>query len=330
MRAQMEIPPGPYISPFENPEKLYPRWSPFASKENFNWQLTIMRRHASGLLGFLSIMAPPHVIPALIVLSLALLVFRSQQRWKIVWFVLTLVLFLAPFLFVLLTYRYLIPHTIPLALLLCMMVVLEWRRAPRTTDAGAAAEARHSTMLQWPRALAAVLVCASFGWGGYVWMKPILARRASSVYRTTAQKIVQSGLKGPFACEDRARASEIAYHSGHKYVGFPDTKDPQEATNRLGKLGVEYLVILDSHAGLRAIAPLMLERGGWRQAIRVRGITVYRYDPAAPPTTRPAATDTMEPDDEPDEEMEPEGDEKPPATRPHAPPVKKKKPRSAQ
>ncbi|HEV8608209.1 MAG TPA: hypothetical protein VGQ99_22930 [Tepidisphaeraceae bacterium] len=314
MRWNLEVPTGPYITITENPEKLYPRWSPFASKAYFQHQCTIIRRHALDLVHFLDLMAALHVIPALVLVSLALVLFRSPQRWKIAWLLLTLILFLAPFLVVLINYRYLGPHIVPLVLLLCLIVVLEWRRGTESSES----PTPEAAPLHWARGVGALLICGSFAWGAYEWMKPMLSSRASDVYRILGHKINQKGLIGPFACDDTTRAFAIAYHSGDKYAGFPDTANPQEAANRLRQAGIEYVVIFDvsrGRGGRGSCAPMMVERGGWRQVIRYRGASVYRDDPTAPPKTRPTTDETMPADDESMEDMEGELDNQPPHSK---------------
>jgi hypothetical protein len=319
MRANFAIPPGPFLTPFENPEKLYPRWSPFTSKDNFLWQVSIIQQHAVELIRFLAEIAPPYLVPPLIVLSTALLRFRSAQRWKIAWLLLTLLLFLGPFLVVYITSRYLMPHIVPLALLLAFVVVLEWRPATLT------APTSKIPLLHWVRPALALLISGSFLWGSYEWMKPILSSHGSNVYRLLGRKIKNDGLAGAFACEDKARASEVAYHSGLKYAGFPDTPNPDEATRRIHQAGVNYLMIFDTRRLNRAAtcAPQMIERGGWRQAMRYRGITLYQFDPTAPATSRPTTREVMPAAEDAFEDMDDEADQKPPPQR-HAPAKNKK------
>ncbi|HEV8293161.1 MAG TPA: hypothetical protein VGP94_14600, partial [Tepidisphaeraceae bacterium] len=129
------LPPGPYIAPMETAEKAFPRWSPFASRQHFTFQLHVIKNHALMLRRYLSESAPPYTLLIVMPLAVSLLLIRSPQRWKLAWMLLTLALFLGPFLLVVVQYRYLNPHVVPLALLLCMMLALEWR--PGASDATA-------------------------------------------------------------------------------------------------------------------------------------------------------------------------------------------------
>src|SRR5205814_252480 len=45
-KSGLEVPPGPYVTVFETPEKLFPRWSPFANREAFKYQLEVIALHA--------------------------------------------------------------------------------------------------------------------------------------------------------------------------------------------------------------------------------------------------------------------------------------------
>ena len=121
------LPPAPYIVPMETPEQIFMHWSPIQSRIHFEYQLRVVGRNAVVLREFLSEKAPPHVLLGVMGLALMLLVLRSRQRWKLAWMLLTLGLFLGPFLVVIIQQRYLNPHVVPLGLLLCLMIALEWR-----------------------------------------------------------------------------------------------------------------------------------------------------------------------------------------------------------
>jgi len=292
IKARFTPPVGPYLSPMETPEQLFPRWSPFASKQHFKYQLYVIREHAGWLRDYLGSLAAGYVALIGMVVALLLLAIRSAQRWKLVWLLLTLGLFLGPFLLVVFQNRYVNPHVVPLLLLLCLVVALEWR--PARMDS--AAQAGEAHVPRW-RAAAGVLVLGAFAWGTYVWMQPLLNHRASDTYRKLGMKLRNEKLEGPFACDSRSRSVLIAYHSGHKYVGFPPTDDPERAEQMLRNVGVRYVIIWDT---LRAFerqdcAPEMVARPGWRLAFRFRGASVYQYAASteagsSKATSRPATT----------------------------------------
>jgi len=173
-------------------------------------------------------------------------------------------------------------------------------------------------------------VAATIEWG-----KP-LRRRASNTYRLVGNKIRNQGLKGPFASDSPARSILIAYHSGQKYVGFPNTQDPQKAQEMLREVGARYVVLWQQPHGFEqpSCFPEMVEQPGWTEKIQFRGATVYEFDPALAamtgPTTRVAstqkATTRRAPRPAGDDEMDDFDDEG--ASEPKPPPAKHK-PRAA-
>jgi len=138
------------------------------------------------------------------------------------------------------------------------------------------------------RGALAVLVLAAFLAATIEWGQP-LRHRASNTYRLVGNKIRNSGLNGPFASDSPARSILIAYHSGHKYVGFPNTHDPQKAQQMLLELGVQYVVLWNQPHGFEQPSCLreMVEQAGWSEKVQFRGASVYEFDPVLAATTRP-------------------------------------------
>jgi hypothetical protein len=228
---------------------------------------------------------------------------RSPQRWKIIWLLLTMCLFLGPFLLVVIQYRYINPHVVPLALLLCLVVALDWRRS------GAESAAAGMGWIRWARIGAAVVVLLAFTWSEIIWMKPLTGRSSTNTYRLLGKKIRNQGLTGPFASDSRARAILMSYHSGHKYLGFPLTEDPATASTMLQKAGARYIIVWNTLRGLEreSCATELVAEPGWTEVIHFRGATVYAYNPSLA-ATRPATTRraTSRPTTRPKEQGEPD------------------------
>ena len=281
IKSILTMPPGPYLTPFETPEKLFPRWNPFANRAAFKYQLQLIGMHALELRRYLSSLAWGHAILAGVVLSLVLLLFRSSERWKIVWLLGTLLLCLGPFLLVVIQYRYINPHVAPIALVLCLLIALQWRK-------GDAEASPSPAWVMVVRGVVAVAVMGAFLAASIEWGRP-LQKRASNTYRLVGVKLRNSGMHGPFASDSPARSILVAYHCGHKYVGFPNTHDPQKAQQMLRDLGVQYVVLWNQPHGFEqpTCLPEMVEQPGWTEKLKFRGATVYEFDPALAATTRP-------------------------------------------
>ena len=256
-------------------------WSPIQSRIHFEYQLRVVGRNAVVLREFLSEKAPPHVLLGVMGLTLMLLVLRSRQRWKLAWMLLTLVLFLGPFLVVIIQQRYLNPHVAPLGLLLCLMIALEWRPGVSTgTHVG----------VSWWRAGLALLILGSFLWGEVRWMYPMFQKRSSPTFRLMGRRIRHEGLEGPFASDSRFRGMLVAYHCGLKYVGFPPTRNADVAERMLHDLGVRFLMVWDEPRAYeqQSCAPLIVKNEGWAQVLRFHGATVYQFSGKGGAASRPA------------------------------------------
>jgi hypothetical protein len=294
MKEAMLPPPGPYVSFHEIPEKFFPRWSPFESRENFIYQLHIIRDHACWLLSYLGSIATGYVAPIGIGIAMLLLMVRSPQRWKLYWLLLTLGLFLGPFLLVVFQNRYVNPHVVPPALLLCLLLALEWRPAR-----AAPAPSSEHLPVHWPRAIASVIVLAAFAWQTLVWIRPLDSHTASNTYRLIGNRIKKEKLKQPFASDSPSRALLVAYHSGHKYVPFPRTNDPERAQEILRGVGANYVIVWDTVRPYdsQSCAAEMVQRPPWKLALHFRGASVFQYDakaastmPSSRPTKAPPST----------------------------------------
>lgn len=285
MRANFSVPPGPYVSPFETPEKLFPHWSPFASERNFRFQLRVIQLHAPILRQYLSGIARLHAVPIVLALAIGLLPFRSPQRWRIAWLLLTLAMFIGPFLVVVIQHRYIDPHFVPLAMLLCMIVALEWRRGKSGSQEGEAA-----VPMRWWRAALAWVIIGLFLWSTIQWMRPVF-KKASPVYRQLAGQLRAKGLSGPFVCESRSRGILVAYHKQDKFAGFPMTRDVAAADKMIREAGVSYMVIFDNARGdeVAITSPGIVQRPGWNFVLETRSALVYRLG-GPPATTQPSRT----------------------------------------
>jgi hypothetical protein len=213
--------------------------------------------------------------------AILLLLVRSQ-RWKLAWLLLTISLFVGPFLLVVIQHRYLNPHVVPLTILLCVVVTLEWRResaATTPTDGP-------PSVSKW-RAVAAWVILGMFVWSSVEWIIPLF-NKSSSAYRQLGHKLEEHGLSGPFVCESRNRGILVAFHSRDKFAGFPATREVAAADKLIRDAGVNYMIIFDNvnDAEVAILSPSIIERPGWNFVFATKNALVYRLGGTGP-TTRP-------------------------------------------
>ena len=174
------------------------------------------------------------------------------------------------------------PHVMPLALLLCMIVTLEWRREP-----SAEGQAAGPTKVSWWRGGLALVILCMFSWSTIDWLMPLLVKRAQPAFRHLARKLDEHGIAGPFACESRNRGILMAYHSRDKYAGFPSTLDVSVADQMIRDAGIKYILIFDNvkDEEVPVLSPQLIERPGWNFVFATKFALVYRL--GGPPTTQP-------------------------------------------
>ncbi|HEV8605702.1 MAG TPA: hypothetical protein VGQ99_10065 [Tepidisphaeraceae bacterium] len=213
----------PYITRHETKDEIaYPRWSPFQSRAYFKHQLNVAADHASSMVRnifqfdrlYLSIPAA-----ALALLILARLIPFQDQLWKILWLLLTILLYCSGMLWVFFTPRYLLPVWAPLFLTLGLIVALN-------IDPPSP-----SRIWQMIRPISAAVILFSF----------VLAAALNGsntdghipAYRNIAAELKKHDIYGPLSSPDRQQGMFIAFFADEKFLGFPPDDSATIAAQKL-------------------------------------------------------------------------------------------------
>lgn len=274
--------PDPYLTAWENPETVqYQFWSPFDSREHWMHQMAVIRKNLRLMGKTLTEFDALKLAPAGLILAMIGWVWIERgARWKLLWLLATMALYVAGYMPVYFASRYVWYLMVPMSLVASLWVVLH---------AGT----------RWPpvRAVVGALVLASFAAGAVIELRSLFNEPVPGAYRRLAQEILKLGLTGPIACSDRAHGRFMAMFTGEKYLGFPLEADAAVADRKLRESGVKILVISAraqardpfEEQGARTAAEV-LKLGGWKPAIsRGRGrAEVYvpvRQDAPSPQQT---------------------------------------------
>ena len=290
--------PDPFIEMHENPETYASgQWSPWQSAENFDWQLKVIGQKAPLVVKFLGSYDLLKLVLVALPLGLLLatgIVKVHGERWRLLWLVGTIALFSGGFAMVWVIRRYFIPVALPLGIVLCLKVAMDWRsrREKAEQDAGVGP-------LDWVRRALGAIVLLSFLAVGANEVRSLLNRRSTPIYRQLANILRKHDISGPLTSSDRERGFYVAHHLNAKFSNFPGLKHPDKAHQQLLEHKVRYLILWnlksggeeaeDAEPARQRIARELVERNGWVERLNLKKANVKVYESPAFATTRPAA-----------------------------------------
>ncbi len=229
------VPEDPYLIAWENPEFIqHHRWSPFASRQNFLWQLHQMWSNTKAISSALSGLDMFLLTPAFLILAALAAVsgkLLKGERWKIAWLLLTLLLYCGGFLPVFFIPRYILWLAMPLCLVLALMLIQQLRLG--------GLESRGTLI----RSAAAILLGISAVAAITRNFVQDMALRDPLIFRALADDLRKLGLKGPISGSDRVKGNYVAFYAGEKYVGLPLSGDALAGDRGLADAGVGILLI---------------------------------------------------------------------------------------
>jgi hypothetical protein len=208
----------PYITRHETKESLdYPRWSPFQSRKYFMYQLHVAVDHARALARSISLFDRFYLSSVAALLAIVMicnLINIDFPKWKIIWLLMTAVLFCSGMLLVFFTSRYVLPLWSPLLLALGLSISLNHKRFPRLLDT-----------------LFAAAILLSFSIAAIANLRNTEGKPPA--WRKLAAALHEHGIHGPLASADRHQGLFVAFFASEKFVGFPSEDDAGIAQQKL-------------------------------------------------------------------------------------------------
>jgi hypothetical protein len=214
---------NPYITRHETKDEIaYPHWSPLQSRAYFKHQLNVAADHARAMIRNISQFDRLYFsIPAAAValLVLARLIPFQDQHWKLLWLLLTILLYCSGMLWVFFTPRYLLAVWAPLFLTLGLTVSLNF---------GPSSPSKIWKMVR-PISAAAILLsfalAAASNWSttdGHI-----------PAYRNIAAELKKHDIHGSLSSPDRQQGMFIAFFADEKFLGFPPDDSATIAEQKL-------------------------------------------------------------------------------------------------
>lgn len=225
------LPDPPYINVWEAPDRLmYRHWSPFASRANFEHQVSLVAENAQAIGRSLGRLDAVWLGAVALAAAAAVAVGAGRRamvgaRVPALWLTGTWLLYAGGYLPIAFEPRYLNSLALPLALL---AVALLAARLPA----------------RWGLALASLFALSLAA----RWL-PVVQRDYQSLpaeyFRGIATELQKAGLRGPFASTSWYHGIALAYHTGQVHAGFPPDAEPEAVARRLREAGVNWIVIFD-------------------------------------------------------------------------------------
>ena len=265
-------PPDPYIVAWENPETIeHPFWSPFGSRENFEWQLTVVHDNALTMRDSFRRIDRLHLAWYGLAASPVLLVFgRRGERWRGVWVLLTMALYASGYLLVYFADRYIWFMIWPMSALLCMSLIL----GPRLPG-----DRNRWVGRLWKVGQCAIagLVLASFVIGARRLIRERSKISSPAIYRRIAEGILSIGLKGSIAGNHALKSYPVAMHLDEKFLLFPADDDLEVIEKKLREAKTGMLLVWGSQRpsyepeNLTPNIRRLVQRPSWKR-VEVPGI----------------------------------------------------------
>ena len=307
MEGRGKVPPDPYLFETEILDRRqYAYWSPFASRENFRHQWTVVRSNIFGVVGpentdrtgLVDVLVRLDVLRLTALAAaagLALWLVRTFSRGQrpragrhVGWVIFTGALYCGGFLPIYFEPRYVLPILIPLAVILSLQLFASLRPRP-------AREKALRRLVRGP--FIPALVVFSFACTAVARTWPLVTHPVPPAFRQIAQSLVKAGVRGPVCGSNNRSALFVAYHMNQKHASVEFTDDAGRDALMLKDLGVRALMVWgggrpttgesgsdsdsDSVDGGDGVAPRKRDRNderaaaaalaaGWKPAFRMR------------------------------------------------------------
>jgi len=210
--------PDPYITAHETKdEQNYPTWSPFHSRKFFLHQLHVAAQHSLTIARSINLFDRFYLtaLAALVsILALCNLIHIDFARWKILWLLLTALIFCSGMLFVFFTARHVVALWPPLWLALALTIALRITRLPAPA-----------------RFIFALLILLSFLLAS---ISNLRNREGNPpAYRQLAAALHDHHISGPLASADRHQGMFVSFFADDKFLGFPPDDSAESAEQKL-------------------------------------------------------------------------------------------------